>query len=179
MIAPSTRAATLGVRATTDSEPRLLFLYTVSAVAFLLAAAALAVVRSVEPFDHGWWLVSYLALVGGVSQLLLGAGRLMLAGTRASAPRRRRTPWGELVLWNVGTLLVPMGVLTDTPEVVAAGSVVLLVALVLFAAASRTPAAAGPARHQRSYLWAYRGLVAFLAGSVVVGAGLAEALPWQ
>jgi hypothetical protein len=178
MIAPSTRAATLGVRPTTDSEPRLRFLYTVSAVAFLLAAAALAVVRSVEPFDHGWWLVSYLALVGGVSQLLLGAGRLMLAGTRASASRRRRTSWSELVLWNVGTPLVPVGVLTDTPEVVAAGSVVLLVALVLFAA-SRTPAAAGPARDQRSYLWAYRGLVAFLAGSVVVGAGLAEALPWQ
>ena len=72
-----------------------------------------------------------------------------------------------------------LGVLTDTPEVVAAGSVVLLVALALLAAASRTPAPAGPARAQRSHLWAYRGLVAFLAGSVVVGAGLAEALPWQ
>jgi hypothetical protein len=52
-----------------------------------------------------------------------------------------------------------------------------LVALTMFAAASRTPAAR-PARDQRSYLWAYRGLVVFLAGSVV-GAGLAEALPWQ
>jgi hypothetical protein len=114
-----------------------------------------------------------------VAQLLLGAGRVALAATRASAHRRRRTPWAELVLWNVGTLLVPVGVLTDTAEVVAAGSVVLLVALALFAAASRTPAAAGPAGDRRSYLWAYRGLVAFLAGSVVVGAGLAEALPWQ
>jgi hypothetical protein len=179
MIAPSTRAATLAARPATDSELRLGFLYTASAVAFLLAAAALAVVRSVQPFNHGWWLVSYLALVGGVSQLLLGAGRLMLGATRTSAPRRRRTPWAELVLWNVGTLLVPVGVLTDTAEVVAAGSVVLLVALALFAAARRTPAAAGPARDQPSYLWSHRGLVAFLAGSVVVGAGLAEALPGQ
>ena len=48
----------------------------------------------------------------------------------------------------------------------------------LFAAASRTPAA-GPARGRRSHLWAYRGLVVLLAGGGVVGAGLAEALPWQ
>jgi hypothetical protein len=179
MIVPSTRPATLAARPATDSELRLRFLYTAAAAAFLLAAAALAVVRSVQPCDHGWWLVSYLALVGGVSQLLLGGGRLMLAATRASGRRRRRTPWAELVLWNVGTLLVPVGVLADTAEVVAAGSVVLLVALALFAAASRTPAAAGPALDQRSHLWAYRGLVGFLAGSVVVGAGLADALPWQ
>ena len=141
MIVPSTRPATLAARPATDSELRLRFLYTAAAAAFLLAAAALAVVRSVQPFDHGWWLVSYLALVGGVSQLLLGGGRLMLAATRASGRRRRRTPWAELVLWNVGTLLVPVGVLADRAEVVAAGSVVFLVALALFAAASRTPAA--------------------------------------
>jgi hypothetical protein len=177
MIGPPSRGAALATRPAADSELRLRFLYTASAAAFLLAAAAVAVGRGVQPFDHGWWLVSYLALVGGVSQLLLGAGRLMLAATPASPPGRR-TAWAEWTLWNVGTLLVPVGVLADTAEVVAAGSVVLLVALSLFAAASRTPAA-GPAPDHGLYLWAYRGLVVFLAGSVVVGAGLAEALPWQ
>jgi hypothetical protein len=177
MIDARSLGATLAARPARDSELRVLLLYTASAMAFLLAAAALAIARSVQPFDHGWWLVSYLALVGGLSQLLLGAGRLMLAATPASA-LRRRTPWAEWMLWNVGTLLVPVGVLADKAEVVAAGSVVLLVALTLFAAASRTPAA-GPASDRRSHLWAYHGLVVFLAGSVVVGAGLAEALPWQ
>jgi hypothetical protein len=176
MIDPEAGGATLAARAARDSELRFRLLYTASAVAALLAATAVAVVRGVQPFDHSWWLVSYLALVGGASQLLLGAGRLMLAATPASA-LGRRTPWAEWMLWNAGTLLVPVGVLADTAELVAAGSVVLLIALSLFAAASRT--AAGPAREHRPYLWAYRGLVVFLAGSVVVGAGLAEALPWQ
>lgn len=153
--------------------------FAVAAETFLLAAAAIAVARSRQPFDHGWWLASYLALVGGLSQLVLGAGRLMLAPDSASESAGGRRFAAELVLWNVGTVLVPVGVLADTTEVVAGGGVLLLIALALFAADSRTPGLAERHRAHQSLVYAYRGAVVFLAGSVVVGTGLAEALPWQ
>jgi Tfp pilus assembly protein PilN len=35
------------------------------------------------------------------------------------------------------------------------------------------------ARDHRFWLYAYGAIVIFLAGSVVVGTGLADALPWQ
>jgi hypothetical protein len=43
-----------------------------AAAAFLVAAVLVAAVRGLVPFAHGWWLVSYLVLVGGISQWLLG-----------------------------------------------------------------------------------------------------------
>jgi hypothetical protein len=85
---------------------------------------------------------------------------------------------GQLVLWNLGAVLVPVGVLAGAPGVVAVGSVALLAALALFAAATGTPQRRG-ARDPRFWLYAYRALAIFLAGSVIVGSGLAEALPWQ
>jgi hypothetical protein len=100
MIDPSTRAATLAAGPARDSELRSRFLYTASAFTFLLAAAAVADVRSVHPFDHDWWLMSDLALVGGASQLLRGAGRLMLA-----APPHRRWAGGRLGRVVVGASL--------------------------------------------------------------------------
>jgi hypothetical protein len=51
--------------------------------AFTLAAVAVAAARSQQPFDHGW-LVAYLALVGGLTQLIAGAGQF-------ATPRAVRT----------------------------------------------------------------------------------------
>ena len=82
------------------------------------------------------------------------------------------------MLWNLGTVLVPVGVFAGARGVVALGSGVLLAALVLFAAASSAPRLRC-ARESRARLYVYRTVVIFLAGSVLVGTGLAEALPWQ
>ncbi|MGH2380044.1 MAG: hypothetical protein ACRDG7_02340 [Candidatus Limnocylindria bacterium] len=84
----------------------------------------------------------------------------------------------ELVLWNLGTVVVPVGVFAGAPAVVVVGSVALLAALALFAAATRAPPGRGPDDH-RSRLYAYRAVIIFLTGSVLVGTGLADALPWQ
>jgi hypothetical protein len=46
---------------------------------------------------------------------------------------------GQLMLWNFGVVLVPIGVFAGAPGVVAVGSVVLLAALALFAAATSVP----------------------------------------
>jgi hypothetical protein len=142
--------------------------------AFGLAAVAVALARSREPFDHGWWPVAYFALIGGLSQLILGGGQFAL-GTGSAG---RRLLAGQLVLWNLGAVLVPIGVLAGAPGVVAVGSVVLLAALALFAAATGVLRRRG-ARDHRFWLYAYRAVAIFLAGSVIVGTGLADALPWQ
>jgi hypothetical protein len=129
-----------------------------AAAAFLLAGVLVAAVRGLVPFAHGWWLVSYLVLVGGISQWLLGGAQGW------SAPDRRLPLW----LWNLGTIAVAVADPLSAPAGVLAGSVVLLAALALFAHGG----APGPP-WRRPYLL----LVAFLAGSVVVGCLLADALP--
>ena len=74
-------------------------------------------------------------------------------------------------------MLVPVGVFVGAPRVVAVGSAILLVALALFWAAS--PSRLRCTRGNRAWLYAYRTVVIFLAGSVAVGTGLAGAFPWQ
>jgi hypothetical protein len=141
---------------------------------FLTAAVPAAALSAANPFEHGWWLVAYLTLVGGLSQLLLGPGRTWLK-SRAESPQPSEVRlWRELVLWNVGACAVPIGVFTDSSPTILAGSAILLIALTLYAAGLHraTSKAAGFAR-------AYYVLVGFLCASVLVGTGLAGALPWQ
>jgi hypothetical protein len=97
-------------------------LFAGPAVVFALAAAAAAVVRSVQPFDHGWWLVAFLALVGGLSQVALGGGQRALTGCRVPTRPAGRVLVAELVLWNLGTVVVPVGVFAGAPAVVVVGA---------------------------------------------------------
>ena len=48
--------------------------FAICASAFVVVAATVAVVQATAPFTHGWRLLAYLKLVGGLSQLLLGSG---------------------------------------------------------------------------------------------------------
>jgi hypothetical protein len=149
-----------------------------SGLTFLAAAAPAAALSATDPFEHGWWLVAYLALVGGLSQLLLGLGRAWLL-SRAGSPRPRESRlWAELTLWNVGASAVPIGVFTDSGPTILIGSAILLIALVLYAAGLRR-AAGNPGRPGGGWDRAYYVLVGFLLASVLVGTGLAAALPWQ
>jgi hypothetical protein len=149
-----------------------------SGLTFLAAAAPAAALSATDPFAHGWWLVAYLALVGGLSQLLLGLGRAWLL-SRAGSPRPRESRlWAELTLWNVGASAVPIGVFTDTGPTILVGSTILLIALVLYAGGLRR-AAGNPGRPGGGWVRAYYVLVGFLLASVLAGTGLAAALPWQ
>ena len=140
------------------------------AAAFTTAAVVAAIVRIAKPFGHGWWLVAYLALVGGLSQLLLGPGLNAIASSTGRAPGVK-TSSAQLVLWNAGTALVAIGVLAGTSAGVIAGSVLLLAALGSFAVSlGRT----GPVT--RGWPLGYLVLVLFLVSSVFTGAGLAGAL---
>jgi len=62
-------------------------MFLASASVLIVAGGAVAAVNSAAPFGHGSWLAAYLVLVGGVSQGVLGAGRLGLRSL-ARGPRR-------------------------------------------------------------------------------------------
>jgi hypothetical protein len=102
-------------------------------VVFLAGAGGTALIRAGTAFEHGWWLVAYLALVGGISQLLLGTGTAWIRSQSCAPARNPRWPRSELVLWNVGMLVVPVGVFIDRDAPVLAGSALLLRGLILFA----------------------------------------------
>jgi hypothetical protein len=147
-------------------------------MAFAGAAGIIAVANTIAPIDHGWWLVAYLALVGGLSQSLLGTGLSALAirtGARRSA---ESTTWSQFALWNTGVVLVAVADLTAVSIGVLLGSVLLLAALGFFAVALRRTSATAVSPMPVGVV-VYGLLLVFLIGSVVVGTGLADALPGQ
>jgi hypothetical protein len=150
---------------------------TAAAVASLGAAAVAAVVRAIEPFEHGIWLVAYLFLVGFLAQLLLGRGQAALLSTSRRSFPGRRSRRAQLVLWNAGVVSVPVGVLADARLAVVLGGVALLLALASFAGSVRGALSPDPSTPP----WLIRGYVAllvFMAGSVFVGTALAWDRPW-
>lgn len=146
------------------------------AAASLVAAALVAVLRGTQPFEHGIWLVAYLFLVGFLAQLLLGRGQATLlsgASFPGPSPVRRRA---ECVLWNVGVVIVPVGVVAETRLAVLIGTMALLGALVSFfgdvrpVLSDNRNAAVG-----RFHL----ALLVFMAASAITGLALAWDTPWS
>lgn len=130
------------------------------------------------PIDRGWWLVAYLTLVGGLAQVALGGGLAVLARATGGRPYGPATLRAQLALYNLGVVLVAVADMAAAPLGVLAGSIVLIVALGLYAAALQHVVDSG----QRAWpvgTFAYGALLTVLAGSVVVGTALAGALPGQ
>jgi hypothetical protein len=148
----------------------------IGAAAFLLAAVVVATTQAIAPMDRGWWLVAFFALVGGVSQWLLGAGLVVIARDAGGRARRRAGAPITTVLWNGGTVLVAAADLADLAAVVLTGSAALLAALLLFGRELREVVADG---HVTALSVGYAALLVFLTASVIVGAALAGALPGQ
>ena len=138
----------------------------------IVAGGLVAAVTGPLGLDRGSWVAAYLVLVGGVAQLAFGwvPGAL---GRWAG----RRSAWVLVAAWNVGNALVITGTLTDSPVGVDAGSVLLVLALVLAIRDVGGPdrAQGGPgARVRRLIGRAYLGLLIVLAVSIPVGIVLAH-----
>lgn len=144
---------------------------------FCLAAALVAAVaRAIEPFSHGIWLVAYLFLVGFLAQLLLARGQTTVLA--AAAQLDTDPPIGaQATLWNAGVVSVPLGVLVGARVFVLIGSVALLTALAAFWRASRPRRSASGAVSGGAGV-GYLALMVFMAGSVLIGTGLAWDTPW-
>jgi hypothetical protein len=135
-------------------------------------------VQFAAPFTRGWWLAAYLFLVGGVSQSLLGPGLSDIARrANARGPAAEATR-AQLVLWNAGTLIVAVADLATAPSGILFGSFLLLAALASFTGSLRAARATALQSVPR-WFTSYALLVLFLAGSVLVGTALGNALPGQ
>lgn len=130
----------------------------------VLIGGLVAAVTGPLDLRHGSWAAAYLVLVVGVAQAVFGAGRAWLPAV-TTVPRARLLL--ELAAWNVGSLAVVAGTLLEQVWLVVAGSVLLVVALMSWAASVRTFR-----QEQRAAATAYLLFVVFLILSVLVGIGL-------
>lgn len=148
-----------------------------AALASLAAALVALVVRMAEPFEHAAWLVAYLVLVGFLAQLLLGRGQaaLLSAGDLPVPSRRKRL--AQTVLWNLGVVAVPLGVLTEARLAVVVGSVSLLTALESLWMTVR-PILASELQRRGRLGSGYVALLVSMTASVFVGSVLAWDIPW-
>ena len=135
-------------------------------------------VQFTVPFTRGWWLAAYLFLVGGVSQSLLGPGLSVIARRADARGPAAKTMRAQLVTWNAGTLIVAVADLATAPSGILLGSFLLLVALASFTRSLGT-ARATALQPMPRWFTSYALLVLFLAGSVLVGTALGNALPGQ
>jgi hypothetical protein len=108
---------------------RVLCAYWTAAAGFVAAAVVVGGLNAASPFERGWWLASYLLLVGGVSQVLPGGGQDKVAAGRHAAPPARGLSWAQFALWNIGTATVAVADMARVMPAVAAGSAILIVAL--------------------------------------------------
>lgn len=144
----------------------------------LAAAAAAGIAHAVGGDERLQWLALHLALLGGVSQLVLGAGQFFVCAFLATTPPSRRHVAVQLAVWNSGTLLVAVGVPTATSGLIDAGGVLIAAGLLLFAGALHAMQRRSLQRARWAVLW-YQGSAACLGIGVLVGTLLARGVTWS
>lgn len=144
--------------------------------AFVAAALSICALNTSSPFERGWWLASYLFLVGGAAQVLLVGGQFVIAARRQAAVPARALIWTQFALWNIGTVAVAGADVAQIVPGVAAGSAILIIAVILFHAGLRQIGQTAR-RRTRALEHGYITLLALLTASVVLGTFLACAAP--
>jgi hypothetical protein len=76
----------------------------------MVAAAVTGVARAVTGIEWLRWLALHLLFLGGISQLVLGAGQFFVCAFLVTDPPPRRLIAAEVGAWNAGTVLVAVGV---------------------------------------------------------------------
>ncbi|HET6550205.1 MAG TPA: hypothetical protein VFG79_17215 [Solirubrobacter sp.] len=155
----------------------LLAAFFAAALAMLAAAAVATIVDVATGAEHWHWLALHLALLGGVSQLVLGAGQFFVCAFLATTPPSRRFAALQLAVWNTGVVAVAVGVPTGTSGLVDAGAVVLAAGLVLFALSMRAMQRRSLQRARWAVRW-YQGSAACLGVGVLVGVLLDRGVAW-
>lgn len=151
--------------------------FFVAGLAFLAAAAVVAVVDRAVDWPAGHWLALHLAFVGGVSQLVLGAGQFFAGAFLATDPPPKRLIALQLGTWNAGALLVAVGVPERVDGLAIAGAVLLAAGLVAFLAGLRGLRRRSIQRIPWALRW-YEACAAFLGVGVLAGVLLATGVAW-
>jgi nitrite reductase (NO-forming) len=156
----------------------MLWAFCLPALLWLAAGAVVAAVASAGlAGPRASWLAVHLIFVGGISQVLIGAGQFFSSAYLATEPPPRRTTRAQSVSWNAGALLVAIGLPSGAGGLTAAGGGLLLAGLALYTAALRRLERDSLQRARWAVRW-YYGSAAFLATGSLLGATLATGAGW-
>jgi hypothetical protein len=139
------------------------------------AVAGLASALADTPWLH--WLALHLVFLGGVSQLVLGAGQFFACAFLATSPTPRWLVRAQLVAWNAGTVLVAVGVPTGVPWLTDAGGGLVGLGLVLFVAALYGMQRRSLQRARWAVRW-YQACAGCLGLGLLAGIAMARGTVW-
>lgn len=153
-------------RATTNRRVRAATPFVIFGSLCVVAGGMVAAFTARAPTEHSSWTAAYLVLVAGAAQVGLGCG-----GALVPARLSVRALGAQLVLWNIGNAAVVVGTLGNWMWLIDVGGVLLVVALVLSASATRRAGA-------RQWSWIlFRLFQAVMVISVPIGLVLARRPP--
>ena len=144
---------------------------------FMLAALAAAIAHTINGSYWLQWLTLHLLFLGGISQLVLGAGQFFVCAFLATDPPPRRLVWAQLATWNIGTILVAVGVPPATSGLVDGGGALIAAGLLLFAAALRGMERRSLQRAPWALRW-YQASAACLGAGALAGVLMARGTAW-
>jgi nitrite reductase (NO-forming) len=147
-------------------------------VALLVAAAGTLVVGETAGWDRAIWAALHLALLGGVSQLVIGVSQFFVTAFLATSPPSGRVTLGEIASWSVGSIAVAVGVAAGSDPLVIAGAAVLLATLALYLVVLRKLARGSLQKAPWASRW-YRACTAWLVAGIVAGVMLATGVAWS
>jgi nitrite reductase (NO-forming) len=147
-------------------------------IGFMLAGAAVAAIAAVAGWAPGRWLALHLVFVGGVSQLVLGAGQFFAGAFLATDPPRRWLVRLQLGAWNAGTVLVAVGVPANVAPATVAGAALLAIGLGAFVAGLDSLRRRSLQRAPWAVRW-YEACAGFLGTGVLIGVLLATGVRWS
>lgn len=170
-----TRAAALAPGATRPSDALTVFL--AAGVAWLVPAAAAGTAAAVTGDPDLRWLALHFALLGGVSQLVIGAGQFFACAFLATEPPSRATVRLELALWNVAVAATAVGVPLESTPLTGVGGTLVLAGLAVYARALVQMRR----RSLQTAPWAtrwYLTAAAMLAGGAALGPVMGAEVVW-
>jgi hypothetical protein len=141
-------------------------------IAFLVAGAAAGIADAATDWTYAHWLALHLVFVGGISQLVLGAGQFFAGAFLATDPPPRRLVRAQLGAWNAGALFVAAGVPAGRDALSIAGGALLAAGLAAFVAALRGLRRQSLQRAPWALRW-YEACAVFLGVGVLAGVALA------
>lgn len=175
MSASAARGSSLPFRRHSPSE--ILGLFMPAALAMLAAAAIALIASFVTDASDLRWLALHLALLGGVSQLIVGVGQFFVCSYLATTPPPMKLLRAQLVAWNVGAVLVAIGVVGGTSVIAEVGVVFVLAGIVLLAVGINAMRKSSLQTARWAIQW-YLAAAVFLAVGAVIGGLLAHGTSW-
>ncbi len=142
-----------------------------------MAAAVAAIVQAVAPWPWGRWLALHLAFVGGISQLVLGAGQFFVGAFLATDPPPRRLVRAQLAAWNLGAIGLALAIPLDAGTAVWIAVGLLVGSLASWGLAIATMWRRSLRRSPWAVAWYCCGAL-FLGLGLLAGSLLAHGVPW-